>query len=109
MIKDIWLNLPVKDIQRSKAFFTALGFEFNPRFKDIPDKACLLIGQNKFIVMLFEEAEFCGYTQHALADKKQGTEVLISIEAQSKAEVNEIAKKVKAAGGILFSEPEDFD
>jgi predicted lactoylglutathione lyase len=55
--------------------------------------------------MLFPNNVFKNFTQNEITDTKKGTEVLINIDAQSKEEVNEMAKKVRAAGGRIFAEP----
>jgi len=109
MTKDIWLNLPVKDIKRSKKFFSILGFTFNPRFEKSTDTACLIIGKKELVVMLFEETIFCGFTQHPLANTGLGSEILISIDAESPDEVDELAKKATEAGANLFSPPAEHD
>ncbi|HXB38937.1 MAG TPA: VOC family protein [Bacteroidia bacterium] len=105
MVKQIWLNLPVKDVAKSKEFFTKLGFSFNTKFGDGPDSACLLVGSTNFVVMLFSEAMFKKFTQHEITDTKQSNEMLISIDAESREEVDELAKKAESAGGIVFGKP----
>lgn len=59
------------------------------------------------VVMLFNESVFKGFTRNEITDSKQATEVLLSIDAESKKEVSEMAKKAAEAGGTVFSEPED--
>jgi hypothetical protein len=59
--------------------------------------------------MLFEEQVFKSFTQHTVADTKQGNEVLFSIGAESREEVDEIAKKATEAGGIVFAKPGEKD
>ncbi|MDB5272308.1 MAG: extradiol dioxygenase [Chitinophagaceae bacterium] len=103
MINDIWINLPVKNVQQSKAFFKQLGFEFNTQYGDTDVSAGFVIG--KKVVMLFEESMFKGFAGNELSDVKKGTEVLFSIGAESKADVDELAQKVEAAGGTLYSKP----
>ncbi len=105
MVKQIWLNLPVKDVAKSKEFFTKLGFSFNDNFGGGPDSACLLVGSGNFVVMLFSEQIFKSFTQHPITDTVQSSEVLISIDAESREEVDELAKKAEAAGGIIFGKP----
>lgn len=105
MIKQIWLNLPVKDIKRSKAFFKEIGFKPNPRHENADHLASFLIGENDVVMMLFPEEDFKGFTQNEIADTQKGTEVLLNIDAQSKAEVDEMAETVRKAGGIIFAEP----
>lgn len=104
MTKELWLNLPVKDVLQSRAFFTQLGLPFNPRHGETDTTAqCLMIG--KTAVMLFPEATFRHFTQHAVTDTQNSTEVLISIDAESREEVDDLARKAKAAGGTVFGEP----
>src|SRR5215210_220648 len=105
MIKDLWINLPVKNITRSKQLFTELGFSFNTQHGNSDSSACLLIGQKNVVVMLFDEPTFKGFTNSPVADTKQSTEVLLSIGAESKDVVDEIAKKAVAAGGSSNHKP----
>ncbi|MBI5917450.1 MAG: extradiol dioxygenase [Bacteroidetes bacterium] len=107
MTKELWINLPVKNAQQSKAFFTQLGFSFSAQHGS-DDSACLLVGSKNAVVMLFEEPIFKNFTRHELADAKQATEVLISIDAESREEVDEMARKAVAAGGTLFAQPAEI-
>lgn len=107
MTKQIWINLPVKDIEKSKAFFTALGFSFDSEYGNTETSASLIIGEKNVVVMLFTEEVFKGFTQTTLADTSKGSEVLFSIDAESKQEVDEFLKKVKFAGGTIFGDPQD--
>lgn len=99
MTKDFWLNLPVKNVKRSREFFTKMGFNFNPRFGEDANMAALMIGEKNVVVMLCEEPAFQQYISNPIADAKKSTEVLMSIDAQSKEEVDEMAQKAIAAGG----------
>src|ERR1700741_5466600 len=107
MTKQLWINLPIKDLNKSKAFFTALGFSLNPRFSNSTDTAGFTVGQ--IMVMLFAENIFQGFTQNKITDTKQSTEVLFSIDAESREEVDELAKKAAAAGGDVFAKPGEKD
>ena len=104
-IKNVWLNLPVKDVGKSKEFFKAIGFKINPVHENAKDVASFLIGENDFVLMLFPNDAFRNFTQNEIADTKKGTEVLINIDAQSKGEVDEMTKIVRKAGGRIFAEP----
>ena len=106
MTKQIWLNLPVKEVAKSKAFFSEIGFSFNEEH-DTPKSTCMVIGEGKFVVMLFEEKLFASFSHNQLTDTKTSTEVLISIDAESTAEVDELARKVKEAGGTVFAPPSE--
>lgn len=105
MTKSLWINLPVKDVNKAKEFFTKLGFKLNLKFGSREDSACFMIGDDNFIVMLFEEPLFEGFVATNISDPKLGTEVLFSIDAESVEEVNEMAKKAVDAGGALYAEP----
>lgn len=104
-MKTIWLNLPVKDIKKSKTFFKAIGFRENPMHENADHLASFYIGENDFVVMLFPEASFKSFSGNEIADTNKGTEVLINIDAQSKKEVDKMAETVRKAGGNIFAEP----
>lgn len=105
MSKQIFVNLPVKDLDKSKEFFGKLGFEFNPQFTD-ENAACMIIGENIFS-MLLREDYFKTFTKKEIADSTKTTEVLIAIDVDSKEKVDEMVKKAVEAGGTLYSEPND--
>lgn len=107
MTKELWLNLPVKDLNKSKEYFTKLGFSFHPRHIDSDEMAGLVIGDHQVMVMLFPESTFKTFTRNEIADTKKGTEVLLSIDAASREEVDEIVRKAVMAGGSIFAEPGD--
>ncbi|AHM62754.1 hypothetical protein D770_22535 [Flammeovirgaceae bacterium 311] len=105
MATKIFINLPVKDLNRSKDFFTKLGFTFNPQFSD--DKAaCLIIGDNLFS-MLLTEPFFKTFTKKEVSDASKTTEVLIAIDVESREKVDEMVRKAVAAGGTTYMDPQD--
>ncbi|SEP32092.1 hypothetical protein SAMN05444671_0070 [Flavobacterium sp. CF108] len=104
MTKQIWLNLPVKSVAKAKDFFWKIGFSFNEQH-DTPSSTCMVVGESHFVVMLFEESLFEGFSQNNITDTKASSEILISIDAESKEEVDELAQKVQDAGGTIFSPP----
>lgn len=104
MIKKVWLNLPVKNIEASKKFFLEIGFAFNEQH-DTVHSTCLLVGDANFVVMLFEETQFASCIQNKITDTQSNSEILISIDAESREEVDEFAKKVEEAGGTVFAKP----
>jgi uncharacterized protein len=97
MVRQIFINLPVKDLDRSVAFFTALGFTFNPDFTD-ENATCMLVGENIF-VMLLVEPYFQTFTGKPVADARQQTEVLVALALDDRAAVDALLGKVLAAGG----------
>lgn len=106
MAKEFWINIPVKDLNQSKKFFTQLGFSFHPRHSDSDDTAGLVIGDQNVIVMLFPETTFKTFTKNEIADTKQATEVLFSIDAESREEVDEMVNRAVKAGGTIYSQPQ---
>jgi uncharacterized protein len=109
MTKDIWINLPVKDIVKSRDFFTKIGFPIHPGHKDSNESVGLMIGEKNVMVMLFPESTFKKFTKNELSNTTQATEVLFSIDAESREEVDELIKKAIQAGGTVFSEPGERD
>lgn len=105
MAKQIFINLPVKDLKKSITFFKKLGFKFNPQFTD--DKAaCMIIGENIYSMLLLEKF-FKSFTKKKVADAKKTTEVLIAIDVNSRKDVDRMIKKAVAAGGSLYNNPQD--
>lgn len=104
-ISELWINLPVKNVKEAKLFFSEIGFSFNEAMSQTEDSACMLVGKNKLVVMLFKEEMFKHFIQHEMTDTTKSTEVLFSVDATSKEEVDELAAKVVTAGGNLFSPP----
>lgn len=105
MATKIFVNLPVKDLNKSITFFTRLGFSFNPQFTD--DKAtCMILCENIF-AMLLVEPFFKTFTKKDIADASKTTEVLIALDASSRDEVKEMVRKAIEAGGSSYMEPQD--
>lgn len=96
----IFVNLPVRDLEKSKTFFAALGYTFNPQFTN-ENAACMVISDSIF-VMLLVEAFFKGFTTKPLSDARQQTEVITCLSADSRKAVDGLVDKALAAGA---SEP----
>lgn len=105
MARQIFVNLPVKDLNKSVDFFTKLGFQFNPQFTD-ENATCMIISENSFVMLLVEKF-FQTFTKKKIADSAKTTEVLIALSASSKQEVDDLVKKAVDAGGTLYSEAND--
>lgn len=103
--ENIFINLPVKDLEKTKAFFSAIGFAFNPQFTN-EVAACMILGENMYAMLLSNE-HFATFTKKPIADATKATEVLIAFSANSRAEVDEIVQKAVAAGGKLYTESVD--
>ncbi|MCU0963933.1 MAG: VOC family protein [Burkholderiaceae bacterium] len=105
MIRQIFVNLPIRDMQRSQAFFKALGLSFDPRFTN-DQGACLEIAQNIY-AMLLVEPFFQGFTKLPVADARKSTEVVIALSCDSRAEVDAWVAQAVAAGGTTPNAPVD--
>ena len=94
----IFVNLPVKDLNKSVTFFTKLGFTFNAQFTD--EKAtCMIIGEDIFVMLLVEKF-FKTFTKKQVSDASKSTEVILALSADSKEKVDELVEKALKAGHL---------
>ena len=105
MSRQIFVNLPIKNMERSKSFFSALGFSFNPQFTN-EQGACMVISDSIYAMLLIEPF-FQTFTRKPVADATKSTEVLICLSCESRAEVDSLVKKALAAGGTSPNAPQD--
>jgi len=105
MSTNIFVNLPVKDLKKTKAFFSELGYSFNPQFTD--DNAACMVISDTIYAMLLVEPFFQTFTPKAIVDAKKNTEVLISLSMPSRQAVTDIVEKAVRAGGRTYAEPKD--
>lgn len=103
----MWLNFPVKDLGKTKEFFSRIGFSLNEQHTS-GEMACFSVGEKKMTVAFFAEETFRGFTKSEISDASAGAEVLISFDTESREEVDETARKVFEAGGSIFSEPAEI-
>lgn len=103
----IFVNLPVKDLTKSTAFFTKLGFELNPKFSD-QNATCVVFGENIFAMLIVEDL-FNTFTNKDISDATKSTEVIVTLSVDSRKTINEIVNKAFAAGGKPAMEPMDQD
>lgn len=101
----IFVNLPVKDLKRSIAFFTKLGFTFNPQFTD-DTATCMIVAEDIF-VMLLTEAKFKTFTPKPICDATKSTEVLVCLSSDSRAKVDDMVRSAVANGGSTYNQPQD--
>lgn len=106
MSRMIFVNLPVRNLDRSVEFFTQLGFEFNPQFTD-ETATCMIISDDAF-VMLLVESKFREFTPKPISDATTRTEVITSLSAANREEVDGIVDKALAVGGSSANEPMDL-
>ena len=105
MHKQIFVNLPCKNLPASKVFFEALGYGFNPQFIN-EFGASLVLGDNLYAMLLTEEFAK-GFTSKPLVDAKAATEVLICLSCESREEVDGLVAKARAAGASVPRAPQD--
>ena len=103
--RKLFVNLAVGDLKKSMAFFSTLGFTFNPKFTD-DNAACMVIGADAY-AMLLTEPFFRRFTNRPPCDTAQHTEALLALSCSSKAEVDNMVKKAIAAGGRHAMDPQD--
>ena len=94
----IFVNLPVKDLKKSVAFFTKLGYTFNPDFTD-DNATCMIVSDNIF-VMLLVESYFKTFTAKPVSDATRSTEMILALSTESRAAVDDLVSKAVAAGGV---------
>lgn len=105
MVSNVFINLAVRDLARTKAFFEALGFAFNPQFTD-DNAACLVLGPSSY-AMLLHEPFFKTFISNELVDARTHTEALIAIQLESRAAVDALMTAVLAHGGTEPRPPQD--
>lgn len=103
MISQIFVNLPVKDLNRSVEFFSKLGFTFNPQFTD-ENATCMIIGENMYAMLLVENF-FKTFTPKEIADSSFSTEVIVSFAVSSRDEVDTLVNCALDAGGKMSTPP----
>ena len=105
MARLIFVNLAVRDLQKSVAFFGSLGFTFNPKFTD-DNGACMIVNDQAF-VMLLAEPFFRTFTKRQPCDTASQTEALLAISCDSRSEVDALVHRAIDAGGSYAMEPMD--
>ena len=105
MATQIYVNLPVKNLDKSVKFFTALGYKFNPQFTD--EKATCMIVSDDIYVMLLVESFFKTFTPKPICDATKSTEMLLCLSSESRAKVDEMVSEAVAAGATTPNKPVD--
>ena len=106
MEQKIFVNLPVKDLKKSVDFFTTLGFTFNPQFTD--ENATAMRISDDIYVMLLVEKFFRTFIKKEITDARKTSEVIISLSADSKAEVDRLVDKAFKGGAKPSNETQDM-
>lgn len=106
--KNIFVNLPVKDLSKTKEFFSRVGFGFNAQFSS-EQAACMVISENIYAMLLTKDffQSFIQSTKKEIADATKHTEVIMALSAESREEVNVLVNRALEAGATHYTEPVD--
>ncbi len=102
----LFVNVMVKDVQRARGFFTALGFRVREEFSD-EKNVCIIINESAFAMLLNEEF-FCGFTRKALVDAHTATEVMLAYSVDTKADVDRVLEDAIKLGATEARDPQDL-
>ena len=105
MATKIFVNLPVKDLNRTVEFFTKLGFTFNPQFTD-ENATCMIIGEDIYVMLLVERF-FKTFIKKEICDVAKDAEVIVALSAESREKVDQMMNRVLEAGGKESRDPQD--
>jgi predicted lactoylglutathione lyase len=105
MATKIFVNLPVKNLPASIAFFTKLGYTFNAQFTD-ETATCMIVAEDIYVMLLTEE-KFKTFTPKPICDATKSTEVLVALSTENREEVDAMVRKAVAAGGSTYNKPQD--
>jgi predicted lactoylglutathione lyase len=105
MTTKIFVNLPVKDLNKTIDFFTKLGFKFNPQFTD-ENATCMIVGEDIFIMLLVEPF-FKTFTKKEISDTSKNTEVIVALSVEGREKVDQMIINAIKAGGRESREPQD--
>jgi predicted lactoylglutathione lyase len=105
MATQLFVNLPVRDLERSMAFFSKMGFTFNPRFTD-EKAACMVVGEDIYFMLLLEKF-FKSFIKKEIVDSTKSSEVINALMVESRARVDEMADAAMQAGARPSGETQD--
>ncbi len=106
MSKMIFVNLPVADLPRSRAFYEAIGFTNNPQFTD--DSAACMVLTDAIYVMLLTHEKFAQFTTREIADSHRTAQMLLALSCDSREDVDRITAAALGAGGRSAHDAEDL-
>jgi predicted lactoylglutathione lyase len=106
MSRLIFVNVPVKDLAVSKAFFGTLGFGFDDKFTN-DECACMIVSEQAY-VMLLAESRFADFTSKPIADARASTEAILCVSAESREDVDAFANAAIGAGGVTARDAMDY-
>lgn len=103
--KKIWANLTVSNLDRTTAFYTKLGFKHNGASQDLTS---FLIGKDNFVMHFFLKEKLEANMKVKMGDSQNANEIMFTLSADSRDEVDHWAKEVEMAGGKVITSPEEF-
>lgn len=103
--RKVFVNLAVRDLERSKSFFSGLGFTFNAKFTNA-DAACMVLSEDGYVMLLTEQT-FRRFTKRELSDPQAKTECLLALSCENREEVDSLVNKALASGGTQAMDPQD--
>lgn len=106
MATKIFVNIAVKDLQKSMTFWKALGYSFNQQFTD-ETAACLVFSEDIY-AMLLTHAKFKEFSPNPICDTSKNNEVLLCLSCESKADLADKMRRALDAGARRFAEPKDY-
>jgi len=106
MTTKIFVNLPVKNLDRSVTFFSKLGYSFNQQFTD-ETAACMVVSEDIYAMLLTHD-KFRTFTPNTIADASKTTEVILCLSCDSRDDVDRMVQKATQAGGTTYHEPKDY-
>ncbi len=104
-VQSLYVNLPVAEVARTRAFFADLGFDFNPQFSN-EQAVCLNVNEH-IHCMLLDRRFFQTFTHLPVADAKAATQVLLALQLGSRAEVSAMIEKARSLGATTPNPPQD--
>src|SRR5437899_286193 len=107
MTRQLFINLAVKDLNKTIEFFTKLGFKFNPQFTD-ENATCMIIDKDSFVMLLVEKFFKTFIPDKDICDAKKSTETLVALSVESRKKVDELIDKAVAAGGAEYRKAQDY-
>ena len=107
MAQSIFINLPVQDLGKSRAFYAGFGFGFNEQFSN-DQSACVVVAEN-ILVMLLVKPFFATFTSKPIADAHQTTEVINCLSCETRERVDDLVRLAKQHGGSVPRDPQDHE
>ena len=106
--KMIWANFVSTDLEKTSKFYTDLGFKANGDCNS-KESASFLFGKDNFVINFFTKERLANDVNGNLKNPEQGNEIMFSLSAETKEDVDKWFEKVKAIGGSIFSEPQKYE